>query len=61
MLLFGKVMPSGLPQTDPQCSLGTSTVVPLSVSQQGVLHIVRDSGAKGILANTRMFTIGHGE
>lgn len=61
MLLFGKVMPSGLRQADPQCSLGTGTVVSLSVSQQGVLHIVRDSGAKGILANIGMFTIGHGE
>lgn len=59
MLLFGKVMPSGLRQADLQCSLGT--LVPLFVSQQGVLHIVRDSEAKGVLANTGMFTIGHSE
>lgn len=56
-LLFGKVMPPRLHQADPQCSLGT--LVPLSVGQQGVLHIIRNSGAKGVLANTGMFTRGH--
>lgn len=51
--------PPRLHQAGPQCSLGI--LVPLSVGQQGVLHIVRNSGAKGVLANTGMFTRGHRE